>query len=320
MWWLLIVALGALKRDALDHVRVERALRQKLRLRAQPLGHGLGRPLEHLDERPADELPLPLRVLDVFQRVHERVGRVDDDEVDVEVLAEGGLDLLTLVFAQQPVVDEHAGQLIANRFVQQHRRDGRIDAAREAEDDVVAADRLADLGFLLFDERRRRPVAAAPADPEHEVLHELAPVLGVDDLGVELHAVDRAVFGGYGGDRRVLRMRDRVKTVGQRGEVVAVAHPDRRTVGDVGEESSLVVHDEMRAAELTAFGALDAAAEFVGNRLKAVADPEHRHRLAVVLQTEHGRVEPGRAVVVDRARAAGEDDALRAEGGDLGSR
>jgi hypothetical protein len=32
------------------------------------------------------------------------------------------------------VIDEHAGQLVADRLVDQHRRDGAVDAARQAAD------------------------------------------------------------------------------------------------------------------------------------------------------------------------------------------
>ena len=38
--------------------------------------------------------------------------------------------------AHEPVVDEHADELVADRLVEEHRRDGRIDAARQAADDA----------------------------------------------------------------------------------------------------------------------------------------------------------------------------------------
>jgi hypothetical protein len=44
----------------------------------------------------------------------EDLRSVDDAEVDVELAAEHRLDLVALVEAQQAVVDEDAGQLLAD--------------------------------------------------------------------------------------------------------------------------------------------------------------------------------------------------------------
>ena len=54
---------------------------------------------------------------------------VDGDERDLEVVAERGDDLLALVLAHQAVVDEDAGQLVADRAVHEQRGDARVDAA-----------------------------------------------------------------------------------------------------------------------------------------------------------------------------------------------
>jgi hypothetical protein len=51
------------------------------------------------------------------------------DERDAEVALERLDDLSGLVLAQQAVVDEHAGQLITDRLVDEQRRDGRVDPA-----------------------------------------------------------------------------------------------------------------------------------------------------------------------------------------------
>ena len=87
--------------------------------------------LERADELAADDLALLLGVADPGERVEEDVGGVDGDEAH----AGGGdvvlLDLLALALAQQPVVDEHRGQLVADGLVHERGRDGRVDAARE---------------------------------------------------------------------------------------------------------------------------------------------------------------------------------------------
>jgi hypothetical protein len=63
----------ALRAHRLDHVGVERALHQEGGVLA-----GLrGRVLEDVDERVADDLPLPLRLVDAGEPVEEAVLRID---------------------------------------------------------------------------------------------------------------------------------------------------------------------------------------------------------------------------------------------------
>ena len=63
--------------------------------------------------------------------VEEAVLGVDGDERDLELVAERGDHLLALVLAHQAVIDEHAGQLVADRAVDEQRGDRRVDAAGE---------------------------------------------------------------------------------------------------------------------------------------------------------------------------------------------
>ena len=55
--------------------------------------------------------------------------RVDDLEVDAGGLDVVLLDLLGLALAEQPVVDEHRGQLVADGALHECRRHGGVDAA-----------------------------------------------------------------------------------------------------------------------------------------------------------------------------------------------
>ena len=131
--------------------------------------------LERLDEEPADGLPLRLRVGDAVERGEERLARIHMHERDVVVAAEERHDLLRLVQPHQPVVDEDAGELVADRLVDQHRRDRRIDAAGEAADHPAPPDLLADAGDRLVLELRHRPVAGEPGDLVHEIRESFAP-------------------------------------------------------------------------------------------------------------------------------------------------
>ena len=85
-------------------------------------------------------------------------------EPDVEAVAERAHHLLRLARAQQAVIDEDAGELLADRLVHQHRGDRRIDAARQAADHPPAAHLLADARDLRLAEAGHRPVAAAAGD------------------------------------------------------------------------------------------------------------------------------------------------------------
>ena len=126
--------------DALDDVGIERALREELG--AADL---LRLVLEGLDEQPADGLALGLGVGLALERREELPSRINVDERDVVVVAEHRHDLVGLVEPHQAVVDEDAGELVADRLVDQHRRDRGVDAAREAADHPALADLRADL-------------------------------------------------------------------------------------------------------------------------------------------------------------------------------
>ena len=90
--------------DALDHVGIERPLRQELGTA------DFGRfGIKHVDEGLADELALGLGVGDAGKATKELFRRIDVDQRDVVVVAEQPDDLFSLAGAQQPGVDEDAG-------------------------------------------------------------------------------------------------------------------------------------------------------------------------------------------------------------------
>ncbi len=103
----------------LDHIGIERALREELG--ALHIRRGL---LEDLDEAVADQPALLLRIGDAGQVAQEVVACVDDAEVDLEVVDEGVLDEVALLLAEQAVVDEDAGQPVADGLVQERGDDG----------------------------------------------------------------------------------------------------------------------------------------------------------------------------------------------------
>jgi hypothetical protein len=67
-------------------------------------------------------------------------------------------------WTQQAVVDEDAGEPIADGPMQQRGDDGRVDAAGQAEQTWSVADLLAHAGDRVVDDVARRPQVAAAAD------------------------------------------------------------------------------------------------------------------------------------------------------------
>jgi hypothetical protein len=113
---------------------------------------------------------------DAFQVTHELAHGIDMDHLDAEVAGEGVHYLHAFVEAQQAVVDEDAGELVADRAMQQRGDHRGIDAAGQAEDHLLLADLRAHLGDRLLDVVGHVPVAAAAADVAHEAGVDLAPL------------------------------------------------------------------------------------------------------------------------------------------------
>ena len=262
--------------------------------------------------------PIALRLVSgsrhALQPREEALLGVDGDERHLEVVAEGGDDLLALVLAHQPVVDEDARQLVADRAVHEQRGDARVDAARQAADDL--ARRRPGRGSRAIcsdDDALRAPRAVGAADLAEEALEDRLAVGRVDDLGMKLDAVDAALDVLERGDRRAGRRRQRGEARRRRVDGVAVRHPagllaraGRRTAAPARGRSARERPNSPISAPSTR------AAELGRDQLHAVADAEHRDA-----ELEQLAIQPRRAVGVDRRRAAGQDQALRLAPADL---
>ncbi len=278
----------------------------------------LGLGVEHIDEQLADHLALHLGVGDAVQRIEEARGGIDRDQRDVVMAAEQLDDLLRLVLAQQAVIDEDAGELIADRLVDQERGDGGIDPAGEPADHMPVAHLLADARDLAVAELRHGPVAGATGDGVDEIGEQRRAVRRVHHLGMELHAVEPARIVGDRRERRAGRDADGAEAGRQPRDAVAMAHPHRRPLADLEhavEQRRLVDDLKLGAAELAGMPAFDHAAERRHHGLLAVADAEHRH--AGIEQT---RGAARRAGLVHAGRPAGEDDGARPLLGERGLR
>ena len=144
--------------------------------------------LEDPDELATDHLALLLRVGDAGEHLEETGTSIDHVEVDARGRDEVALHLLGFARTQEAVVHEDAREPVADRALNQSCSDGGVHAAGErAEHPLVAHSRLHGLD-LIFDDAAHRPGRGGAGDLVEEVLEDRLPVLGVQDLRVELHA------------------------------------------------------------------------------------------------------------------------------------
>ena len=161
---------------------------------------------------------------------------LDDLELDAGGLDEVPLDLVGLALAEEPVVDEHAGEAVTDGPLHEGGGHGGVDAARQPAHHPLVADRGRDLRDLLLDDAGHRPGGLQAGDVEEEVLEHGLALLGVEHLGVELHAGRPAGEVLEGGDLGAGRTgRDR-EALGGGGHRVAVAHPHRRRGREPAEQ------------------------------------------------------------------------------------
>jgi hypothetical protein len=112
------------------------------------------------------------------------------DQRDVVVAAEQADDLLALAQPHQAVVDEHAGQLVADRFVDEHGGDAESTPPESPQmtRPLPTCARISSILVLRNSAMVQSPAKAA--DMAHEVLEQLGAVGRVDHFGVELHRID----------------------------------------------------------------------------------------------------------------------------------
>ena len=235
--------------------------------------------LEHLDEGDADDPPLALRVLDPGQVLQEAGARVDAADVERHALTEARHDVVGLAGAEQAVVDEDAGEPIADRLMDERGHDRRVDAAGQPAQDPPVAHPLADAGNPGVDEVLHRPFGLGAADAQDEVAQDLATVDAVGDLGMELQAVDRAVAVAEGRCWRVVAAGERPRGSAPSRVTRSPWLIQTRVAAPADRQQRVDARDvDVGGAELLVCGAVDVAAERQVEHVHAVADAEHGRR------------------------------------------
>ena len=126
------------------------------------------------------------------ERLEEALLGIHPDHLHAQCVGEGAHHLVALTKPQQAMIDEHAGQLIADRPLQQRRDHRGVDAAGQPQQHLArrrpARARAPRRSSMMLP---ARPERVAAADLAHEALQNRAPWRGVRDLRVKLHAVNR---------------------------------------------------------------------------------------------------------------------------------
>ncbi|MND45787.1 hypothetical protein D3C80_366510 [compost metagenome] len=224
------------------------------------------------------------------------------------MVAEHADHLLAFTKPHQAMVDVNAGELVADRLMDENSRNRGIDAARECAEHAAGADLLADLADHLGAISRHRPVGFKPDDLVHEVGEQLAAVRGMHHFRVEHGGVVVTGLVRGDGERRVLGGCDDLETFRQLRYTVAMAHPDGIALAlfpEAFKKRACLLDVDIGPAEFRRMAALDNAAELRAERLLAVADAEDRN-LAVKHRLRRARASFRR----HGCGAAGEDHAL----------
>ena len=289
-----------LEGNAFDDVGVERPLGQVFDP-AQLLGFGG----EDADEFVADAAPLLLRVDDPFQLAQEVHRGVHVNQVQVVMLPEEVKDFLRLPFAQQAVVDEDAGQAVADGPVDQHRGDRGVHPAGQGADDLAVAHLLPDVFGGGLDEGGHGPQGIELTDAEQKVAENLFAPGRVVHFGMKLHPVQPPgeVSDGPGGAG--VAAADHLEPRRQALHPVAVAHPDLLFGVQAVKQIVKIADGEGFVTVFPGPGRGHLAAQEMVEELDAVADAQDRHPEAEQVRV-HGRGVP----VVDAPGASRQDDGL----------
>ena len=294
---------GFAAQTALNDVRVDGALRKEIHL-----ADLLGLFLEDADKLLADDLALALRLGDTGQFAEIALAGVHADKIDVKVRVAGAkdrADLFLLVLAEQTVIHEHTGQLLADRLGQHSRQNRGIHAAGQGAQHLAVADLLTQRLDVVLHEGVHLPIAGAAADVVHEIVQHLLALGSVQDFRVELDGI-QALFSVLGSGHRAVDRVGRDLEAGRRlFDIIVVAHPADRGGLNIRKHLAGIVHKNLRLAVLALRCAADVTTQQVHHQLAAVADAQNRHA-----PVEDLRVDRGGILQINAVGATGKDDAL----------
>ena len=202
-----------------------------------------------------------------------------------------------LARAQQPVVDEHAGQLVADGPLHQRGGHRGVDAAGQPADHLLVADLRADRLDLLVEDVGRRPVGAMPATSCRKCSAPAGRTAVCSDLGVALHAGQprgRRSRTRRPGRRRVAAVT--VEPVGRR------RRPSRRGSSTPAERAGQAAQQRRRARSTVSWVRAVLAPPVLGDRRRRGPGPSPGSRSRCRTPARRRRTAPGRPAGPRRRR------------------
>src|SRR5581483_2830749 len=164
-----------------DYVGIQGALRQK-----SGLAGAFGGCLEYFNEGGANDFAFAFRLGHTFEAPQEQARGLLVLKLHAKVAPKDLPHDRGFPAAQQAIIDENTGQLLADGLVQQRRRHARINTAAEPENDPLRPNLGPDIFHRLIDVTVHRPVFATAADVMDKIGENLFAVRRMDHLGMEL--------------------------------------------------------------------------------------------------------------------------------------
>src|SRR5207248_3846933 len=260
---------------------------------------------EHFDELVADNLSFLLRLDYSVQLFQKTFRSINVFEFNMKIFAENALDDFFLARAQQTVIDEDTGKLVANRLVQKRSYDRGATPATKAENYFVVADLGADSFAGILDERTHRPIHRAMADVIDKVLQNLATPRGMRDFGMKLQAVESPLRIFYRRERRAVGPRSDTKPTRQRCYFVTMAIPDIHLRSQAVKKLRPVSYIQYPGAVLAASGIAHLTTEMMRHLHQAITNSQDRDP-----EGKNLWINLGCAVVVNARRAPRQNDAV----------
>src|SRR5665213_1917935 len=151
------------------------------------------------------------------------------------------LDDLRLASAQQPVIDEDAGQLAANRLVQKGRRHTPIHAAAQAEEDPLLPSDPANFLDRLVEIIAHVPIRPATANAMDKIGDNLAPARRMGDLGMKLQPIKAPFPILQSRELRIIRSGGDLEALGNLAQLIPVRIPDLERTRQLGKERTTFI-------------------------------------------------------------------------------
>jgi hypothetical protein len=157
----------------------------------------------------SNDLPLLLGVGNTRKATQEKVGSLDNCEIDAKVLSESLLDLLALIQTHASIVNENGLEAVSNGLTHEGRSNSAVHtAANSAKDKSLLTNKFPDTSDLELDEVAHLPVRLSSTNINTEVAEDLGSAGSLDPLsdGVLVY------LGREKGDTNVFELRVKLDT------------------------------------------------------------------------------------------------------------